>query len=91
MSTIVVEEAGMSDKVLELMKDPNYRPPSLMRVDAAYHEALAALRAHPHMDFRTAVRRVLGTSEWRSDEDRINAAEAKRQRKMQRNVRNRRS
>ena len=44
----------------------------------------------PHLDFRTAVRRVLGTGEWRSDEDRINAAEAKRQRRMERNLRNQR-
>jgi hypothetical protein len=42
------------------------------------------------MDFRTAVRRVLGTAEWRSDEDRVNAAEAKRQRKQKRNMQNRR-
>ena len=56
-------------------------------VESAFRKAKDALQAHPHLDFRTAVRRVLGTGEWRSDEGRINAAEAKRQRRMARNLR----
>jgi hypothetical protein len=66
-------------------------------IEVAYQKATATMEAaenlteaQPHLDFRTAVRRVLGTSEWRSDPDRINAAEAKRQRKQKRNTQNRR-
>lgn len=65
--------------------------------EVAFRLALEALErsekyqeTHPHVDFRTATRRVLGRGEWRSDEDRIHAAEAKRQRKLKRNVRDRR-
>lgn len=57
-------------------------------VESAFRKAANALQSHPHLDFRTAVRRVLGTGEWRSDEGRISAAEAKRQRRMERNQRN---
>ena len=37
---------------------------------------------------KTAVRRLVGTAEWRDDQARVEAAEAKRQRRQQRNLRN---
>jgi hypothetical protein len=37
---------------------------------------------------KTAIRRVCGTAEWRHDEERVAAAEAKRERRRARNRRN---
>lgn len=49
--------------------------------------AEAAVQDRPAwMDFRTGVRRLLGTANWRHDEDRLAAAEAKRARKRARNT-----
>lgn len=63
------------------------KQPSFMEVNETALQIADGVQDRPAwMDFRTAVRRVLGTSEWRSDEDRVNAAEAKRQRKQKRNI-----
>lgn len=85
--------ASRSRKRFGIGEPPNTKAEN----EAAYKIASAALNraedyaeAHPHIDFRTAVRRVLGTAEWRSDEGRMSAAEAKRQRKQKRNLQNRR-
>lgn len=40
------------------------------------------------VDFKTAVRRAVGTSDWQHDPERVAAAKAKRERRRQRNVRN---
>lgn len=50
-------------------------------VMAAYVKAMAAIRQHAGLDFRAAVRRTVGTSDWRHDPERIAAAEAKRARR----------
>lgn len=55
-------------------------------VMAAYAAAMAAIRRHTGLGFRAAVRRTVGTSDWRHDPERVAAAEAKRARKRARNL-----
>jgi hypothetical protein len=47
-----------------------------------------AVAAVGKVEGRTAVRRVVGTSSWKHDDERKAAADAKRQRKQQRNIGN---
>jgi hypothetical protein len=40
------------------------------------------------LEWKSAVRRTLGTADWRDDPERVAAAEAKRASRMARNIRN---
>lgn len=42
------------------------------------------LAAHAKVRGNTAIRRVIGTAEWRSDAERVRAARAKRERRRER-------
>lgn len=47
-------------------------------------QAAVALAMTARIRGRTAIRRVLGTADWKDDPERVKAAEAKRERRRQR-------
>ena len=51
-------------------------------------DRIATMTVDYGVDWKTAVRRTIGTAEWSHDADRVAAAEAKRASRMARNIRN---
>jgi hypothetical protein len=59
-------------------------PPEIEAIFQMARDRAARMRS----DYRTGVRRVVGTAEWKSDPERIAAAADKRARRLARNRRN---
>ncbi len=55
------------------------------KIVETFEAAAAAIRQHPGLDFKAAVRRTLGTAEWKHSDERLAAAQTKRERRMARN------
>ena len=63
------------------------KSPNLETVVQTFEAAANALRQYRGLDFKAAVRRTLGTAEWKHSNERLAAAQAKRERRMARNRR----